>query len=155
MVPLATATYFREVAGVFEVAKLQSMQTEAGMGEDIIPLIVREFILARIDSIAQLEALLLLYREPAVAWDCRSVAERLYVSEDTAAALLESLVGLGLATRQGDRFVFDGRTARQAETIALLSEHYARHLIPVTNLVHAKPRRIQEFANAFRLKKET
>jgi len=125
------------------------------MGEDIIPLVVREFVLARIDSIAQLEALLLLYREPAGAWDRRTVAERLYVDDEMAAVLLDSLVAQGLVARRGNGFAFECRTAGQEETVALLSEHYARHLIPVTNLVHAKPSRIHEFANAFRLKKET
>jgi hypothetical protein len=32
---------------------------------------------------------------------------------------------------------------------------YAKYLIPVTNLIHTKPRtRVQEFADAFKLRKE-
>ena len=38
--------------------------------------------------------------------------------------------------------------------VALLAEHYKRHLIPITNLIHAKPRRIRQFADAFKLKKD-
>ena len=37
-----------------------------------------------------------------------------------------------------------------------LAEIYARHLVPVTNLIHSKPKsRIQEFADAFQLRKAT
>ena len=36
-----------------------------------------------------------------------------------------------------------------------LAEIYAKHLVPVTNLIHSKPKpRIQEFADAFRLRKD-
>ena len=38
--------------------------------------------------------------------------------------------------------------------VELLAEHYKRHLIPITNLIHAKPRRIRQFADAFKLKKD-
>lgn len=31
---------------------------------------------------------------------------------------------------------------------------YGRLLIPITNLVHAKPRRIRQFADAFRFRKD-
>jgi hypothetical protein len=32
---------------------------------------------------------------------------------------------------------------------------YAANLIPVTNLIHAKPSRIREFADAFKLRKDS
>ena len=36
-----------------------------------------------------------------------------------------------------------------------VAELYARYLIPVTQLIHAKPlTRVQEFADAFKLKKD-
>jgi len=36
------------------------------------------------------------------------------------------------------------------------AEAYAKHLVPVTNLIHSKPKpRIQEFADAFRFRKDT
>jgi hypothetical protein len=37
----------------------------------------------------------------------------------------------------------------------LLADVYARYLVPVTNLIHAKPKsRVQEFADAFKLRKD-
>ena len=42
----------------------------------------------------------------------------------------------------------------EAKLVARLSEVYRRHLIPITNLIHSKPRRIREFAEAFKLRKD-
>jgi hypothetical protein len=35
-----------------------------------------------------------------------------------------------------------------------LADAYARHLIPVTNLIHGKPRRLREFSDAFKIRKD-
>jgi hypothetical protein len=35
-----------------------------------------------------------------------------------------------------------------------LAGSYANHLIQVTNLIHGKPRRLREFADAFKLRKD-
>jgi hypothetical protein len=86
------------------------------MADEPIPDDLREFILGHIDSIAQLEALLLLRRNPGTTWNASSVAQRLYVSE-------------GEATD-------------------------SRHLIPITNMIHGKPRRIREFSDAFKFRRD-
>ena len=41
-----------------------------------------------------------------------------------------------------------------SRVVELLAEYYKRHLIPITNLIHSKPRRIRQFADAFKLKRE-
>jgi DNA-binding MarR family transcriptional regulator len=61
------------------------------MADDPIPGDLREFILGHIDSIAQLEALLLLRRNPSTTWNPSCVAERLYVTEGEATDLLTRL----------------------------------------------------------------
>jgi hypothetical protein len=35
-----------------------------------------------------------------------------------------------------------------------LAESYAKQLIPITNLIHGKPRRIRQFADAFKFRKD-
>lgn len=122
------------------------------MGEDYIPQAVQEFLLSRIDSIAQLEALLLLYGERGRAWDCPEIARRLYISEATCTEVLTALSRHALVIKDGTSFRFNDQEPELAKTIQRLSEHYAKHLIPVTNLIHSKPRRIHEFAKAFKLK---
>ena len=50
-------------------------------GEPVVPLEVQQFVLERIGSIAQLEALLMMRNAPDTWWPSSSLAERLYVSE--------------------------------------------------------------------------
>ena len=57
-----------------------------------IPDTVRNFILTSIDSVAQLEALLLLRANPQPKWTCKGVAERIYLTEKETAAVLDKLV---------------------------------------------------------------
>lgn len=123
------------------------------MGEDVIPPEVREFLLARIDSIAQLEALLLLYENPHQLWTPDQVAKRLYITSFAAEHLLATLSAIGLLSCDGTACRFSGEPPKLVRTIELLRFHYRKHLIPVTNLIHGKPSRVQEFAEAFKLRK--
>lgn len=61
------------------------------MDEALIPDEVRDFLLGHIDSIAQLEALLLLRGDPACAWSAETLAKRLYITTQEAAVVLERL----------------------------------------------------------------
>jgi hypothetical protein len=124
------------------------------MAEKLLPGPVREFLLTRIDSIAQLEALVLLCSEPSRSWTAAEIARRLYVDESACVAILNSLMRQQLLRSDEGRYEFWCESEALAETVAQVSEHYAKHLIPVTNLIHSKPARIREFANAFRISKE-
>jgi hypothetical protein len=124
------------------------------MSEQVLPAELREFLENNIDSIAQLEAVLLLRESPDPAWDAQSIAQRLYVPEHDALYALAHLVGRGLIARQADRYEFAPQSERLARGVVLLSDYYRSHLISITNLVHSKPRRIQQFADAFKLKKD-
>jgi DNA-binding IscR family transcriptional regulator len=128
------------------------------MVEDLIPEDVRQFILKSIDSIAQLEALLLLYRSPEEEWSISAVAQRLYIPEQEASPLLARLQAEGLiVARAGESLLFQYQpdSIELAELVKRVAEIYSKHLVPVTNLIHSKPRtRIQEFADAFKLRKD-
>jgi len=124
------------------------------MSQDFISPDLRAFLLRHLDSIGQLEALLLLHRERHRAWDAGEVARRLYTSETDAAGILAHLAAEGLIVAGEDGFRYCPMTHDQADMVEKLAVAYARHLIPVTNIIHAKPRRVREFANAFKLKKD-
>lgn len=66
------------------------------MADDLIPEDLRDFILRHIDSIAQLEALLLLRRNPEETWTAEASAKRLYISEADATHVLDRLCADGL-----------------------------------------------------------
>lgn len=120
---------------------------------DELPDDIRIFILNAIDSVAQLEALLLLRNNSTVCWTPRSLAVRLYVPETQASEVLSGLEKLGLAVSGNDGYRFGCKTAHLEQLAGRLAATYRKQLIPVTNLVHAKQPRIQEFADAFKLRK--
>jgi hypothetical protein len=124
------------------------------MVEEVLPLEVQQFLLTRIDSIAQLEALLLLYSDPSQAWDCEEISRRLYVDEAICTEILKGLTRQSLLIKKDARYSFHCDPPELESTVRLVREHYTRYLIPVTNLIHSKPNRIQEFANAFKIAKE-
>ena len=123
------------------------------MVDDVIPDDVRDFILRHIDSVAELEALLLLRanREP---WDVPRTAARLYASQDQIKDVLTHLSADGLLVKENERFRYE-TSGEQADIINRLAEVYRRNLIPVTNVIHGKPSRIREFADAFKFRKDT
>jgi hypothetical protein len=124
------------------------------MSDQPFPAELREFLANHIDSIAQLEALLLLRHSHDVVWGVQGVAKRLYVGEPEALEALTHLAAHGLITQDGNTYKFDPKSDELAGMVALLAEYYRAYLIPITNLIHAKPRRIQQFADAFKLKKD-
>jgi len=119
-------------------------------GEEV-PEDVREFILRYINSIAQLEALLLLWRDPNKSWDSAAMARRLYVGEGETIEVLTQLNADGLLTETQGSYRFNKDDWQ--EPVGRLAESYAKQLIPITNIIHAKPRRIREFADAFKFRK--
>ncbi len=125
----------------------------SSMADDTLPPELREFIAEHIDSIAQLEALLLVRSTRDQAWDTQTAATRLYVGEQEAFESLEHLADHGLLAREAASYRFHPSRPEMSRTVDLLAEYYRRHLVSVTNLIHAKPRRIRQFADAFKLKK--
>ncbi|HEU4771280.1 MAG TPA: hypothetical protein VFS68_03895 [Candidatus Udaeobacter sp.] len=127
------------------------------MAEHFIPDDVAHFVLEKIDSVAQLEALLLLRRDPEKEWSAAALAARLYISEEQTKELLEGLRAQGFVAAQSNSSVYRYQpvTTELHQMLDRLAEIYAKQLVPVTNLIHSKPRpRIQEFADAFRLRKD-
>jgi len=128
------------------------------MDEGHLPEDVRTFLLQRIDSIATLEALLLLRAHPAVAWSAATLAQRLYITPQDTAALLEALCTEGFLVTMDQRprlYRYHCGSDELAHMMDRVAECYATYLIPVTNLIHAKPQtRVQAFADAFRLRKD-
>jgi hypothetical protein len=50
---------------------------------------------------------------------------------------------------------YEGGSPEQREIIDRLAAIYSRHLIPVTNMIHGKPGRIRQFAEAFKFRKDS
>ena len=124
------------------------------MVDDPVPVEVRDFIVRCIDSVAQLEALLLLRGPPSLAWNVPAVARRLYVEEGEAAKLLSALVSCELAVTDGAAFQYHPRDVEMMDLVDRLAETHARSLVPVTKLIHERDLAIRKFADAFKIRKD-
>ena len=121
------------------------------MSSEPVPDDVRNLILRHIDSVAQLEALLLLRAHPADRWPAGSIAGRLYAPEGEIVRALARLCADGFLIREQETYRYEC-SAEKRERVDRLAEAYSRHLIPVTNLIHAKPRNIRQFSDAFKFR---
>ena len=119
-----------------------------------LPDLVRAFILKYIDSVAELEGLLLVRSTAGAAWDVSQLAARLYISEAEAHAVLQTLHRRALMTRDASLYRYAPADALRVEVDAL-ADAYPRFLIPITDLIHGKPRAsLRDFADAFKLREE-
>lgn len=126
------------------------------MTDGAIPDDIRQFLLKAIDSIAQWEAVLFLRAHAGTAMDISAIAGHLYISEADATPLLSALARRGIVKAAPDHcFAYAPKTEDLDALIGRAADLYRQYLIPVTNIIHSKPRsRVQEFANAFRIRKD-
>lgn len=121
-----------------------------------IPEEVRRFVLDHIDSVPALEALLIMMRNRETRWTAEAMAAELYMDRRTVAPFLADLGVRGLCGSQpGEEPAYYWRpaTPELADSLEQLAEVYAKHLVPVTNLIHSKPRAsVRGFSDAFRLR---
>lgn len=126
-----------------------------------IPEDIRRFVLTSIPSVPHLEALLLLRAGETDCWTSARVAERLYISEKAAGALMLDLSAGGMTRPQyapdgGVSYRYQPSSAFLRATIDTLAKLYARQLVDITHLIHSKlDRKAQQFADAFKWRKDT
>jgi hypothetical protein len=114
---------------------------------------VKELVRRYIHSVAQLEALLFFYKRPEERWDAESLASRLYAGKLEMTEALASLCKDGFLESESGSYAFSPHPALRNE-VDMLARAYTRHLIPITQIIHSKPRRIQAFSDAFRIRRE-
>jgi hypothetical protein len=128
------------------------------MEPSTIPDDIRRFILHRIPSIPYLEALLLMRDNPAQAWNSHGLAQRLYLNGAACDTLLRALHSAGIAAPApglAGSFRYAPAEAPLAQMLDRVAHVYARHLVEVSTLIHAKTnKKAQLFADAFVWRKD-
>jgi hypothetical protein len=123
-----------------------------------IPNDIERFLLRHIDSIAQLEALLLFRNESPADWSIDNLAKRLYINEKQTVEIVNELCSSGFVAVKSEkprRYQYQPRSLELGQMIDRVVEVYTRHLVAVTEIIHSKPKnRVQKFADAFRLRKD-
>jgi hypothetical protein len=123
-----------------------------------IPARVLQFLAGHIDSVPQLEALLLLWEDPQRLWSEEELAGRIYVGRPVAAAILQSLQRQQLVTAEpaaAVRYRYDPQWDPSGEVMREVAATYRRQLVPLATFIHSRASTaVREFARAFDLKKD-
>ena len=117
------------------------------------------FILDYVDSIPQMEALLLLWRSRPQQWSEQQLAARIYVDLKEVPRILGDLVQRQLisvaGTGSASSYCYELPSEEMDQMMRAVAETYGRDLIRVSKLIHSKSSSgIQEFARAFKFTKE-
>ena len=118
---------------------------------------MRRLIADYIDSVEQLEILLLLYQHPERSWSAESVARELRVSPMSAGDRLKDMTRAAILARvPGAEGEYRYAPERQmGEAVAGLAAAYSERRVTVINLIFSKPvDKIRTFADAFRLRRD-
>lgn len=120
-----------------------------------IPQNVAQFIGSSIDSVAEMEALLLLREESGKPWNGENAAVRLYISTAEAARCLKALASRQLVEETPAGFLYAPASDELRHNVEELAETYRTRLIAITKLIHSKKSsNVQLFADVFRFRKD-
>jgi predicted transcriptional regulator len=125
------------------------------MNSPQIPDNVLQFIAERIDSVPQLEALLLLWENAQRPWTEEELAARIYVSRAAAVQILQSLQRQNLVTSESARYQYNSQWDPTRQVMPEVAAAYSRHLVQLATFIHSRASTaVREFARAFDLKKD-
>jgi hypothetical protein len=129
------------------------------LAQEEIPPNVRAFLNDHVESVVQVEVLLLLYAEPARAFAPADVVSALRIEPAWAEAQLSNLVARGMLAEAGGAaagsYRWAPRTSEIEAAVAGLARAYADRRVTVIGLIYAKPADpLRSFADAFRIRRD-
>lgn len=119
---------------------------------------IDRFLVDEIDTVPQLEALLLIWNRRPKSWYCSELAKSLYISNELAQEVIRHLEQHHLVVKvEGSAGAYALRTDSEElnAMLAAADATYRRELVRISNLIHEKASRaVRDFASAFRFKKD-
>lgn len=123
-----------------------------------LPEDIRQFLGEYVESVLQLELLLLLRAGRARAYSADDLARELRIDRIWAAEQAELLCATGLVECERgplQQFRFQPRTAALEEVVARTAEYYAtRRLAIITHLYSGSSPQVKRLADAFKLRRD-
>lgn len=114
---------------------------------------VESFLTSRIDSVEELEILLL--TRIGGAWNADTAGERLGIDREVARVKLESLTAARLLAREGEAYRYAPQDEEIPKIVAELVREYSERRANVINLIYsASLDKLRKFAEAFRLRRK-
>ena len=121
-----------------------------------LPEDVRLFLHQNIESVEQLEVLLLLWRTAERGWSSEEVAMAVYSHPSSVVRRLAMLLGQGLLReREPGCYQYAPRTAELHMTVTHLERVYRERRVAVITLIASKPlENVRAFSDAFRIRRK-
>jgi predicted ArsR family transcriptional regulator len=128
------------------------------LSEQDLPQDVRALIHDHIDSVAQLEVLLLLYGDTSRTWTAEDLARELRIDPRAAEQQLDLLCARGLLTCSDAPprvYQYVSRPGALDNAVGGLQRAYADRRVTVIGAIYSKPTDpLRRFADAFRIRKD-
>lgn len=117
---------------------------------------LRQFISRYVRSVEQIEILCLVSESPAKNWTVAEVFRTIQSSEQSVVANLDTFVKEGFLSSEGQGvFRYLPRTPELGKCLAELVRAYHERRVTIVEAIYKKPADgIQDFADAFKLRKE-
>lgn len=119
---------------------------------------VRSLITSCIDSVVQLEVLLLLHAQPDKRWVASDLARELRIDSAWAEGQLAQLCARNLLTCSSDPapiYQYGPGTSDLERAVAGLAQAYMDRRVSVISLIYSKPAdALRSFSDAFKLRKD-
>ena len=125
---------------------------------DDFPADLKRFVESHINSVAQLEVLLLLRDNSDKTWTPEDAAKALYTAADVVAGQLAELHTRGLLAllhNPGPAYRYLPSNPELEQLATRLADFYRERRVSVITLIYSQPLdKVRTFADAFRLRKE-
>ncbi len=119
-----------------------------------MPAEVKRFIAAEIESVGQLEVLLLLRGVADKSWTAEEVARALVMQAPSVEIWLDRMARRGLVESTDATYRFAPPTADVERTIDRLAESYAKYRVAVIGVIFSRPSEgVTRFSEAFRIRR--
>lgn len=116
---------------------------------------IEQFIRTHIQSVEQLEVLLLLHAERNREWTAHAVFQRIQSNEKSIKQRLESFAEQGLAIANGEHYRYASSKSEVDQTVAELAAAYRTRRVAVIETIFTPgPSAAESFADAFKLRKD-
>ncbi|HEY2586591.1 MAG TPA: hypothetical protein VGI81_12580 [Tepidisphaeraceae bacterium] len=128
------------------------------MGKEAIPNEVRQFLVDHVDSVMQLELILLLRGDPGRLWSGRDIVAELRVDAEWIESQLDELCRRRILlcyTGREPRYQFKPADPGAIRAVKALAALYATHRVSIIGMIFSTPvDRLHNFADAFRLRND-
>ncbi len=121
-----------------------------------LPIDVKELLTNHIDSVGQLEVLLIFFNNPDKNWSPVSISQELRTNVTSAANQMAKLAANGFIKNvSGDLYIYDPTTEELRMKVDHLHLAYKEMSVAVISFIYEKPSdKLKGFADAFKLKKD-